>query len=220
MKLKEHMQGDIDVENEAYERYTHNIGLLEETFCLAEDAAVEPEAEASSSEERMEVLVSEAKVRLKSDHANAYSFKERIATILDQKLKKLQEKESAYEDANPSDQNLDDHMKPVKLTTKRQMTRTAKMNELLGKSTRAQSEDDLKPCLYIMSKLFGKENGSTMGTSNKSSCNELLSSEQESTLAVAPFYSFPKLWTRMEVDVDMVSKINDKFSSVSQVVQL
>lgn len=65
-KLKEHIQGDIDAENEAYERYTQNVGLLEETFGLTEDAVDEPEAEATSSEQRMETLVSEAKVRLKS----------------------------------------------------------------------------------------------------------------------------------------------------------
>ena len=51
MKLKEHMQGDIDAENEAYERYIQNVGLLEETFCPMQDAANESEAEATSSEE-------------------------------------------------------------------------------------------------------------------------------------------------------------------------
>ena len=87
MKLKEHMQGDIDAENEAYERYTQNVGLLEETFCPMEDAANESEAETTSSEEeRMDLLVSEAKVRLKSDNENTDSFMERVATILDEKL--------------------------------------------------------------------------------------------------------------------------------------
>ena len=115
MKLKEHMQGDIDAENEAYERYTQNVGLLEETFCPMEDAANESEAEATSSSEgeRMDLLVSEAKVRLKSDNENADSFKERVATILDEKLKKLQERQSAYDyedDKPPSDQDQDDHI--------------------------------------------------------------------------------------------------------------
>jgi len=79
MKLKEHMQGDIDAENEAYERYTQNVGLLDEIFCPMEDADVEQEAEATSSEEeRMDLLVSEAKVRLKSDNETADSFKEKF----------------------------------------------------------------------------------------------------------------------------------------------
>ncbi|RLN03605.1 uncharacterized protein C2845_PM13G02040 [Panicum miliaceum] len=133
MKLKEHMQGDIDAENEAYERYTQNVGLLEETFCPMEDAADESEAEATSSEEeRMDLLVSEAKVRLKSDNENADSFKERVATILDEKLKKLQESQSAYEDDKPSDQDQDDHTAPVKFSAKQKMERAAKFNELLG----------------------------------------------------------------------------------------
>lgn len=213
MKLKEHMQGDIDVENEAYDRYTQNIGLLEETFYLKEDSAGEHETEATSSEEAMEIMVSEVKVRLKSDCANAAGFKERIATVLDQKLKKLQERNSAYEDDNSSDQNLDDHKKPVKLNIKQQTVRNAKTNELLGKLTKAQSEDDLKPCLNIMAQLFGKEiASSSMSTSNKSS-------DQESTPAIAPSYSFPKLTTRLEVDENMMSKINE-LSSLSQVVQL
>ncbi|KAE8815386.1 hypothetical protein D1007_07232 [Hordeum vulgare] len=213
MKLKEHMQGDIDVENEAYDRYTQNIGLLEETFYLKEDSGGEHETEATNSEEMMEIMVSEAKVRLKSDCANAAGFKERIATVLDQKLKKLQERNSAYEDDNSSDQNLDDHKKLVKLNIKQQTARNAKTNELLGKLTKAQSEDDLKPCLNIMAQLFGKETASSsMSTSNKSS-------DQESTPATAPSYSFPKLTTRVEVDENMMSKINE-FSSLSQVVQL
>lgn len=213
MKLKEHMQGDIDVENEACDRYTQNIGLLEETFYLKEDSAGEHETEATSSEEAMEIMVSEVKVRLKSDCANAAGFKERIATVLDQKLKKLQERNSAYEDDNSSDQNLDDHKKPVKLNIKQQTVRNAKTNELLGKLTKAQSEDDLKPCLNIMAQLFGKEiASSSMSTSNKSS-------DQESTPTIAPPYSFPKLTTRLEVDENMMSKINE-LSSLSQVVQL
>ena len=141
MKLKEHMQGDVDVENEAYVRYTQNIGLLEETFYLTG----EHETEATSSEERMEIMVSEAKVRLKSDSANTDGFKERIATVLNQKLKKLLERDSAHEDVNSSSQNLDDNRKPMKLSINQQMARNAKTNELLGKLTKAQSEVDLKP---------------------------------------------------------------------------
>ena len=42
------------------------VGDMEETFCPMEDAADESEAEATSSseEERMDLLVSEAKVRM------------------------------------------------------------------------------------------------------------------------------------------------------------
>ena len=218
MKLKEHMQGDIDAENEAYERYTQNVGLLEETFYPMEDADVEPEAEATSSEEeRMDLLVSEAKVRLKSDNETADSFKERVATILDQKLKKLLESQSANEDDKPSDPNQDDHPSPMKFSTKQKMERTTKLNELLGKLTRARSEDDLKPYCDLIEQLFGKENGSPM---DKPDRMETEPGDQEPTAAVARPYSIPKLCTRMEVDDDFASKINDEFSSLSQVVQL
>lgn len=204
-KLKEHIQGDIDAENEAYERYTQNVGLLEETFGLTEDAADEPEPEATSSEERMETLVSEAKVRLKSDSANADGFRDRIATILDQKIKELLESKSTYEDDNPPDQNPDDHPKPVKLSIKQQMERGAKMTELLAKMIRAQSEVDLKICSGIAAQLFGKK-------------NEL--SNQESVASVTIPYSFPKLWTRVEIDDAMMCKINGEFSSSTEVMQL
>ncbi|CAL4923395.1 unnamed protein product [Urochloa decumbens] len=218
MKLKEHMQGDIDAENEAYERYTQNVGLLEETFCPMEDAAVEPEAETTSSEEeRMDLLVSEAKVRLKSDDENADSFKERVATILAQKLKKLHESQSAFEDDKPADQSQDDHTTPVKLSTKQKMERAAKFNELLGKMTRARSEDDLKPCHDFIEQLFGKKDGSSMDKSNRM---ETEPSNQESTAATAHPYSFPKLCTRIEVDGDFTAKVDAEFSSLSEVAQL
>lgn len=217
MKLKEHMQGDIDAENEAYERYTQNVGLLEETFCPMEDADVEPAEATSSEEERMDLLVSEAKVRLKSDNETADIFKERVATILDQKLKKLLESQSASEDDKPSDPNQDDHPSPMKFSTKQKMERSAKLNELLGKLTRARSEDDLKPCRDLIEQLFGKENGSSM---DKPDRMETELGDQGSTAAVARPYSIPKLCTTMEVDEDFASKINDEFSSLSQVVQL
>ncbi|PAN33456.1 hypothetical protein PAHAL_6G022800 [Panicum hallii] len=219
MKLKEHMQGDIDAENEAYERYTQNVGLLEETFCPMEDDADESEAEATSSEEeRMDLLVSEAMVRLKSDNENADSFKERVATILDEKLKKLQESQSAYEDDKPSDQDQDDHTTPVKFSAKQKMERAAKFSELLGKMTRARSEDDLKPCRDLIEQLFGKENGASMGESNRM---ETEPSGQESTAAAAAQpHSFPELCTRIEVGEDFASNLDAEFSSLSEVAQL
>ncbi|WVZ75017.1 hypothetical protein U9M48_023121 [Paspalum notatum var. saurae] len=219
MKLKEHMQGDIDAENEAYERYTQNVGLLEETFCPTEDAAIEPEAEAASSEEeKMDLLVSEVKVRLKSDNENADSFRERLATVLDQKLKKLHESQNAYVDDKPSDQNQDDHEYPMKFSTKQKMERTAKMNELLGKLTRARCEEDLKPCRDLIEQLFGKEDdGSSVDKSNRM---EAEPSDQESTAAVVRHYSFPKLCTRLVVDEDVASKVIDEFSSLNELVQL
>jgi len=229
MKLKEHMQGDIDAENEAYERYTQNVGLLEETFCPMEDAANESEAEATSSEEeRMDLLVSEAKVRLKSDNENADSFKERVATILDEKLKKLQERQSAYDyedDKPPSDQDQDDHTTPVKFSAKQKMERAAKFNELLGRMTRARSEDDLKPCrdlieqLFGKEALFGKENGAPMYESNRME-TEPSGRESTTVAAAARTYSFPKLCTRIEVGEEFASKVDAEFSSLSEVAQL
>jgi len=226
MKLKEHMQGDIDAENEAYERYTQNVGLLEETFCPMEDAANESEAEATSSseEERMDLLVSEAKVRLKSDNENADSFKERVATILDEKLKKLQERQSAYDyedDKPPSDQDQDDHTTPVKFSAKQKMERAAKFNELLGRMTRARSEDDLKPCRDLIEQLFGKENGGSMDDSNRMETE--LSGQESITVAAAAAaqpYFFPKLCTRIEVGEDFAYTVNAEFSSLSEVAQL
>jgi hypothetical protein len=218
MKLKEHMQGDVDAENEAYERYTQNVGLLEETFCPMEDAAAEPETEATSSEEeRMDLLVSEAKVRLKSDNENADSFKERVATILAQKLKKLHDSQSSYEDDKLAEQSQDDHTTPVKLRTKQKMERAAKFNELLGKMMRARNEDDLKPCRDLIEQLFGKEYGSSMDKSNRM---ETEPSNQESTTATAQPYYFPKLCTRIDVDEEFAAKLDAEFSSLSEVAQL
>jgi hypothetical protein len=219
MKLKEHMQGDIDAENEAYERYTQNVGLLEEIFCPTEDAAAEPEAEAetNSEEESMDILVSEAMARLKSDNESACSFKERVATLLDQKLKKLLENQTASEDQSPSDQNADDDTKPVELTTKQKMERSAKTNELLGKLAGARNEDDLKACRDVAAQLLDNENDSTVDKSNQV---ELLPRTQESSVAAAWPCSFPKLWTRMEVDDSFASKVSEGFASLDQFAQL
>lgn len=224
MKLKEHMQGDTDAENEAYERYTQNVGLLEEAFCpMEEDADVDPEAEATSSseEERMDLLVSAAKARLKSDNEAANSFRERVATILDQKLKDLRGSQSASEGDEPSGPSLDDRLTPtpMKFSTAQKMGRATELNELLGKLTGARSEDDLKPCRDLAEQLFGKEDGSSVGNSNRVD-TETEPGDQESAAAVARRYSVPTLCSRMEVGEDFASEMNDEFCSLTQVAQL
>ena len=113
----------------------------------------------------------------------------------------------------------------MKFSAKQKMERAAKFNELLGKMTRARSEDDLKPCrdlieqLFGKEALFGKENGAPMYESNRM---EMEPSGRESTTvaAAARTYSFPKLCTRIEVGEEFASKVDAEFSSLSEVAQL
>ena len=114
----------------------------------------------------------------------------------------------------------------MKFSAKQKMERAAKFNELLGRMTRARSEDDLKPCrdlieqLFGKEALFGKENGAPMYESNRM---ETEPSGRESTTvaaAAARTYSFPKLCTRIEVGEDFAYTVNAEFSSLSEVAQL
>ncbi|KAJ3681778.1 hypothetical protein LUZ60_014351 [Juncus effusus] len=77
MKLREHIEADIEAENESFDRYMQNISFLEEIFSV-------PESPASIS-------MPDIKLGLKSNSENSAKSKEKLRELVDKKLQDLNE---------------------------------------------------------------------------------------------------------------------------------
>ncbi|KAF3336060.1 hypothetical protein FCM35_KLT20567 [Carex littledalei] len=73
MKLREHLEGNVEAESEAFDRYMQNVSLLGEVF----------------SENTTDISISNVKLGLKSNIEKSAASKKRLRNIVDQKLKEL-----------------------------------------------------------------------------------------------------------------------------------
>ncbi|KAJ0105825.1 hypothetical protein Patl1_18318 [Pistacia atlantica] len=96
-KLKEYKDRNIEVENEAFDRYMQNISLLEEVFSVKsileefnEDESSISNPNSTSVEEDSEMMISGLKLKLKSNPKRSENFRRRIEQIVDQGLEKFQ----------------------------------------------------------------------------------------------------------------------------------
>ncbi|XP_038992201.1 uncharacterized protein LOC120115619 [Hibiscus syriacus] len=88
-KLKEFKDGNIEIENDAFDRYMQNISLLEEVFSIKsmdegsdEDGGSRPSP--TSKEYETSVMGSGLKLTLKSDPVRTDNARKRIKQIVDQ----------------------------------------------------------------------------------------------------------------------------------------
>lgn len=222
-KLKEHVKGSIEAENEAFERYLRNVSLLEETFSVEglkpdDHPALEPAA----SEDEIRKLVSTIKVKLKSNAEKADSFRERIRSRVDQKLRKLQERELVNDADSRHADELDTcrELKRPKVVEEWQAERTAAVNDLVDKLNKARSEDDLKSCLEMKLQLFNQSESKAIDTHSDPVAGDLLMPEQESDSIPALSFSLPKACTIVPIDQDTLSNISAEFSALNQIAEL
>ncbi|CAH8297144.1 unnamed protein product [Eruca vesicaria subsp. sativa] len=153
-KLKEYRDRNIEVENEAFDRYMSNVNLLEEAFLLASVSEEEPAASERNSEER---TVSELKLRLRSNSARAEGFKKRITETVKAGLVKVQKPGGKSDDQD----DIKRRFKRRKLEEK-----TSTLNEIIDKQNKARIEEDLKSCLDMKSKLCGNFSSSSESDKN------------------------------------------------------
>ncbi|ESQ33509.1 hypothetical protein EUTSA_v10008194mg [Eutrema salsugineum] len=147
-KLKEYRDRNIEVENEAFDRYMSNVNLLEEAFSLTSVPEESPGAAASerSNEER---TVSELKLRLRSNSARTESIKKRIAETVKAGLVKVQK--PVLSGKSDDQDEIERRIKRSKWEEK-----TSALNEVIDKVNKARTEEDLKFCFEMKSKLCGQ----------------------------------------------------------------
>ncbi|CAA7026554.1 unnamed protein product [Microthlaspi erraticum] len=189
-KLKEYKDRNIEVENEAFDRYMSNVNLLEEAFSLA--SVPEEEDPGAAASER---LVSELKLRLRSNSARTESFKKRIAETVKAGLMKV--KRTKFGGRSDDQDEIKRRIKRSKLDEK-----TSAMSEVIDKVNKARTEEDLKSCVEMKTKLCG----------HVSSSNEASSSEKNKLL-----HGDKRL---VEISEEALQKIEEHFQSCDQVLAL
>lgn len=222
--MKEYKDRNIEVENEAFDRYMQNVSLLEEVLSLnvipegsAEDGSpiVKPKA---GVEDDADMMISGLKLKLRSNPVRSENFRKRIRQMVDQGLNKLEKGEVSEAGSGPSNQNeIDDGSKTIKC---RSAERASVISDLIEKLNKARNIEDLKSCLDIKSQLHKHSSQSTqtetedVSVSNKeTSENELLPSKESKGF-------LPKLFTTTEIDQTMLENINAHFSSLEQIENL
>lgn len=204
--MKQYNDGEIEAENEAFERYMENVRLLEETFHTGELVKSEEliTSETDSSAEKVQKLISEIKVKLKSNAERAESIRKRVRNLVDQKLGNLQSA-GLVDDENFSgtdDLDGDNVAKRAKIE-KWRVERTVAVDALIDKLNKARSEDDLKSCLETKQLLFNQ-------TKNM---DDLLSHLCSHSLC-------NKTYTAVDVNQDSLANVNAEFSALDQVAEL
>lgn len=136
LKLKEYNDRNIEIENEAFDRYLHNIGLLEEVF------AVNSKLEEPVSNED-ESMISKLKMKLRADSTRTENFRDRIRFIVNG-LRKLKSE-------TPTGINEESE-----LVNRPKKARYTNLLELNKKLSTARTNDDLKSCELLKTQIFNR----------------------------------------------------------------
>ncbi|CAH8254311.1 unnamed protein product [Arabidopsis lyrata] len=159
-KLKEYRDRNIEVENEAFDRYMSNVNLLEEAFSFTSVPDEEIHGAAASEQNKEESIVSELKLRLRSNSARTESFKKRIAETVKAGLVKLKRP-----DIGSSSDDQDEIKRRIKRSKWEE--KGSALNEIIDKLNKARTEEDLKSCLEMKSKLCGQVSSTATSEENK-----------------------------------------------------
>lgn len=222
-KLKEHRDRNIEVENEAFDRYMQNISLLEEVFSVKSitDGSNEDESTIanpdSNSVEDSEMMTSGHKLKLRSNPTRSENFRRRMAQIVDQGLKKLQcELKDEADDLNDQ-KECDKSSKKAKFWWS---DRSIGLSDIIDKLNKARSDEDPKSYLKLKYQLHNLHAES----SETETQEDVVSEEQTEKKDVAPRkesgYLLPKLLTTAEMDQETLNSVDAHFSSLEKIEDL
>lgn len=215
-KLKEFKEGNIEAENEAFDRYMQNISLLEEVFNvnserLDEDGILSNPP--TTSGEKMEMIL-ETKLMLRSNPVRNDTFRKRIRQTIDQGLRKLQKSKSTDD---PSNLDNEDDLTP-KEAKNWWSGKTSALTELNFKLNKARNEEDLKLCIQTKDNITSQQLSSGEKTKNsemlvEQSSQHNLPSAQESDVSL-------KLVRTTEIDQNVLNHVDFRFSSLEEIEDL
>ncbi|MFQ6640194.1 hypothetical protein Gotur_015405 [Gossypium turneri] len=222
-KLKEFKDRNIEIENDAFDRYMQNISLLEEVFSTkpvqdGSDEDEESKPSSTSQEDEALAMTSGLKLALRSNLVRSDNTRKRILQIVDQGLKKLQKSEPNNGATDPDDQNkLDNRLKKAKPLW---VERSSMLSDIMDKLNKARNEEDIKSCLEMKAQLY---NQSTMSTPTEIKDSDMLNQQDiknDTTPGKVANYPMPKLFASMEIDQETLNKVDAHFSSLEQIEDL
>ncbi|RDY08844.1 hypothetical protein CR513_06875 [Mucuna pruriens] len=217
-KVKEYKERSIEVENEAFDRYMQNVDLLEEVLAVKslDDDNMSSALESNPTPmESNETMVPGLKLQLRSNSMRSDGLRTRIQQIVDEGLKNL-EKCAVDGGINES---IDDEAN--KASKKGKGTeRLSAISDLMDKINKARSEEDLKSCLEMKSKLFNLDEGSSVIDLKDNEMLENQTAESDVVTANGLDYSLPKMVRTTEIDQETLNTIDRHFSSLEDVEEL
>lgn len=201
-KLKEYKDRNIEIENEAFDRYLQNITLLEEVFAVNSKLEEPTKHESSMSiedelEGQSKMMVSKLKMKLRADEIRTENFRDRMRFIVNNGLRKLKS-ETPTGNEEPE------------LVNRPKKARYSNLVELNKKLSSARTVEDLKSCQLLKSQIFNRQQSETMETPDQLDAK----SEQKSE-------SSPSKWFRtVTINQEALSHIDTRFSSLEEIEHL
>ncbi|CAK7356231.1 unnamed protein product [Dovyalis caffra] len=222
-KMKEFKDRNIEVENEAFDRYMYNISLLEEVFSLksfregsTEDGSFSSNHDHASAEADTEgKMVSEQKLKLRSNPSRTENFRKRLQQIVDGGLKKLQKVE--LNNGSVNNQNELDK-RPEKAKSLR-AERASALSDLIDRLNKARNEEDLKSCLEMKAQLYSQQMGSRTETKGVEVLKEQTARKDLAPQKELDYFS-QKLFRTVEIDHEALTSIDAHFSSLEKIEDL
>lgn len=219
-KVQEYKDMNIDIENEAFDRYMRNVSLLEEVFNVESttDGPIEDggsptsKLNTTSAEEERQVEIAEIKSILRSDPTRAENFRNRMQLAVDEALKKLQKSEAHDGGAESSEQD------EFVGSPEKKKFRSEELAALIDKINKARNEEDLKVCIEMKDQLFGKHTETTQADSE----NVAIPMPLESDDVVKPQFADPPLkwFTVKPADPEEIERMNKLFDSLEDIEEL
>ncbi|KAG4930494.1 hypothetical protein GLYMA_17G150800v4 [Glycine max] len=209
-KIKEYKERNVEVENEAFDRYMQNVDLLEEVLAVKSLDENVPSALESNptTMESNEAMIPGLKLQLRSNSMRSDGLRMRIQQIVDEGLKKL--KKSAVDgDINES---IDDESNKASERGKG-IERLSAISDLMEKINKARTEEDLKPCLEMKTQLFNLDEGASVKDLQDNEMHENETVVTDVVPAEGLDYSLPKFVTTTEIDLETLNTIDKHFST-------
>ncbi|GJU91463.1 hypothetical protein Tco_1303886 [Tanacetum coccineum] len=138
--LKEYKDRNIEIENEAFDRYLRNIALLEEVFAVRSKSE---EPAKDDPEGKGEMWISNLKMKLRADPIGTENFRDRMRFIINNALRKLKS-ETPTGNEEPE------------LVCRPKKARHSYLVELNKKLSNARTDEDMKSCKLLKSQLFSR----------------------------------------------------------------
>ncbi|TMW90918.1 hypothetical protein EJD97_015049 [Solanum chilense] len=215
MQLKEYRESNIAAENEAFDRYMQNIGLLEEVFGV--NSAEDENNEDGSTEDENEAVMNRVKLQLRSDPVRIENTRKRMQYVIDQGLRKGRKLEAGD---NATDLNDLDALGKKKKAKTAEAEHVAAFADLMDKLNKARNEEDLKVCWEMKSQLFNqpkKEKQAEPEDAEASNEQSLKTSDPP----IMPWgHSQPKWFSTVTIDDEELRRINEEFDSLEDIEEL
>ncbi|XP_043698000.1 uncharacterized protein LOC122648823 [Telopea speciosissima] len=226
-KLNEYKERNMEAENEAFDRYMQNVGLLEEVFPVGSSEptadmlpALEPTL--SFGEDNTQRMISGLKMRLSSNQGRKDAFRQKIEELVDGGLKKLLKSECSYEGGQASADDVDDqkeHKRPKRAIDWR-AERASKVNDLIDKLNKARNEEDLKSCLVMKSELFNQlEKADLTQRKEVEVCEEKNEEDIPAPKQVSDNF-LPRSYKEVVINQETLCSVDMHFSSLDQIASL